>query len=83
MGTTAQLVGSSAIRKLRFVLQSFCSFGGGLKKKVLNNPWVLSRTGRGRFMLYEKNKQLTTHRFGELELVDKTLFFICANRRDN
>jgi hypothetical protein len=34
-------------------------------------------------MLFEKNKQLVTHRFGELELVDKSLFFICANRRDN
>jgi hypothetical protein len=34
-------------------------------------------------MLFEKNKQLTIHRFGELELVDKSLFFICANRRDN
>jgi hypothetical protein len=56
---------------------------GGMKKKGLNNPWILSRLGRGRFMLMEKNKQMTMHRFGELELVDKSLFFICANRRDN
>jgi hypothetical protein len=34
-------------------------------------------------MLFEKNKQLSTHRFGELELVDKSLFFLCANKRDN
>ena len=63
-------------------LPSVDSEGEG-KKKVLNNPRVLSRTGRGKFMLFEKNRQLTSHRFGELELVDKSLFFICANRRDN
>jgi hypothetical protein len=34
-------------------------------------------------MNVEKPRQLSRHRFGELELVDKTLFFICANRRDN
>jgi len=34
-------------------------------------------------MLVEKNKQLSTHKFGELELVDKSLFFLCTNRRDN
>jgi len=53
------------------------------KKKVLNKARVLSRFGRGKFMIFEKNKQLSTHRFGELELVDKSLFFICTNRRDN
>jgi len=53
------------------------------KKKALNNPWILLRVGRGSFMLFEKNRQLSTHRFGELELVDKSLFFICTNRRDN
>jgi hypothetical protein len=56
---------------------------GEENKKVLNNPRVLSWNGRGKFMLFEKNKQLISHRFGELELVDKSLFFICANRRDN
>jgi hypothetical protein len=53
------------------------------KKKVLNNPRILSRSGRGKIMIFEKNKQLITHKFGELELVDRSLFFICANRRDN
>jgi len=53
------------------------------KKKELNNPWVLWRFGRGVIMLFEKNKQLSIHKFGELELVDKSLFFICTNRRDN
>jgi len=57
--------------------------GGRNKKKALYNPRLLSRFGRGRFMLFEKNKQLSTHRFGELELVDKSLFFICTNKRDN
>ena len=44
---------------------------------------VIVAFGRGRIMLFEKNKQLSLHRFGELELVDKSLFFICTNRRDN
>ncbi len=34
-------------------------------------------------MNFDKNKQLSSHKFGELELVDKSLFFICSNRRDN
>jgi hypothetical protein len=35
-------------------------------------------------MLYNtKNKQLNSHFFGELELVDKEYYFICFNRRDN
>jgi hypothetical protein len=34
-------------------------------------------------MIFEKSKQLSSHKFGDLELVDKSLFFICANRRDN
>ncbi len=29
-----------------------------------------------------KQTPLKQLRFGELELVDKSLFFICANRRD-
>jgi hypothetical protein len=53
------------------------------KKKELNKAWVLWRFGRGVVMIFEKNKQLCIHKFGELELVDKSLFFICTNRRDN
>ncbi len=34
-------------------------------------------------MLNNKNRHLNNHYFGELELVDKELFFISANRRDN
>lgn len=57
--------------------------GDSSKKKELNNPWILSRVGRGKVMIFERNKQLSIHKFGELELVDKSLFFICTNRRDN
>lgn len=39
--------------------------------------------GEAKIMMFDKNKQLNSHKFGELELVDKSLFFICANRRDN
>jgi hypothetical protein len=76
--------------KLKFLLEIYGKTlspldtpGGRNKKKALNNPRLLSRFGRGRIMLFEKNKQLSTHRFGELELVDKSLFFLCTNRRDN
>lgn len=34
-------------------------------------------------MIYNKGKNSAKSNFGELELVDKELFFISANRRDN
>ena len=34
-------------------------------------------------MLNDKNRNLVSHNFGELELVDRELFYICYNRRDN
>jgi len=34
-------------------------------------------------MVDPKDRQLSKYHFGELELVDRELFFICANRRDN
>jgi len=34
-------------------------------------------------MVNYKNRNPNTYNFGELELVDKELFFISANRRDN
>jgi hypothetical protein len=34
-------------------------------------------------MLNVKNRQLASHNFGELELVDRELFYISYNRRDN
>lgn len=35
-----------------------------------------------RLMLNNKNRNLNRQHFGDLELVDRELFFICANRRD-
>ena len=34
-------------------------------------------------MIPNKEKHLNNHSFGKLELVDKEIFFICFNRRDN
>ena len=34
-------------------------------------------------MLDDKHKYVSTHNFGKLELVDKDIFFISFNRRDN
>lgn len=34
-------------------------------------------------MLINRNKILNGHRFGELELVDREIFYISYNRRDN
>jgi hypothetical protein len=51
---------------------------------MLNKACVLSGRGRGSIMMDSKQRNLNSkgHNFGELELVDKQLFFISANRRD-
>jgi len=30
-----------------------------------------------------KNKSIGGHRFGKLELVDREIFYLCFNQRDN
>jgi len=42
-----------------------------------------SAFGERQTMLDNKNKNLTERNFGKLELVDKEIFFISFNRRDN
>ena len=39
--------------------------------------------GRGNNMLDDKHRYINSHDFGKLELVDKEIFFISFNRRDN
>ncbi len=53
-----------------------------IKKKTLYNPILLSGLGEAKLMLNIKNKNINKQQFGGLELVDRELFFICANRRD-
>lgn len=53
------------------------------KRKDYIKEGYCPELGEAKIMIFDKNKQLSSHKFGELELVDKSLFFICANRRDN
>jgi len=53
------------------------------KKKVLNKGVCFGFLGRGNTMLDSKDWSLNGQRFGKLELVDREIFFISFNRRDN
>jgi len=44
---------------------------------------TLKYCGERQFMLENEYKYLNGHKFGKLELVDKEIFFISFNTRDN
>jgi len=43
----------------------------------------LADWGEARIMFENKERKLNEHSFGKLELVDKEIFFISFNTRDN
>jgi len=43
----------------------------------------LADWGEATFMFESKERRLNEHRFGKLELVDKEIFYISFNTRDN
>jgi len=53
------------------------------KEKLYIVNAVLTPIGERRVMLHNKIRYPNNKQFGELELVDKEVFYICPNRRDN
>ena len=45
--------------------------------------FILAAWGEARIMLENKNRSLSEKPFGKLELVDREIFYISFNTRDN
>lgn len=52
------------------------------RKEFIYWMYIL-RSGERQFMLYNKDENSNERRFGKLELVDREIFFISFNTRDN
>jgi len=53
-------------------------------QKILNEMCIaVLDSGERQFMFDTKIRYSNNKHYGELELVDKDLFFVCSNRRDN